>query len=186
MSFIKSLAFTVAYLIYFLLGNLKARCFCRKVSVLSQISPKAKFEKGIRSIGAVVIGARARIGRGSYVRSGVLGHVNIGRYCSISHGVCLGLAEHDHSAVTMSPELAQLRYGDASRANVPSVACILGDGCWIGANVVIRQGVTVGEGAVIGAGSVVTSNVPAFEIWGGVPARLIRRRSIRESNKSWD
>lgn len=37
-------------------------------------------------------------------------------------------------------------------------------------NAVVLPGVTVGENAVIGAGAVVTKDVPAFEVWGGVPA----------------
>lgn len=41
----------------------------------------------------------------------------------------------------------------------------------IGGGVTILPGVTIGVGAVIGAGAVVTRNVPAEEIWFGVPAR---------------
>ncbi len=37
-------------------------------------------------------------------------------------------------------------------------------------NAVVLPGVTIGENAVIGAGAVVVNDVPAFEVWGGVPA----------------
>lgn len=37
-------------------------------------------------------------------------------------------------------------------------------------NAVVLPGVTIGENAVIGAAAVVTKDVPAFEVWGGVPA----------------
>lgn len=37
----------------------------------------------------------------------------------------------------------------------------------------ILPGVTVGENAVVAAGAVVGKDVPAYEIWGGVPARKI-------------
>jgi len=47
---------------------------------------------------------------------------------------------------------------------------------WIGANCIITSGVTIGEGAVIAAGSVVTKDLNAFGIYGGVPAKLIRKR----------
>jgi acetyltransferase-like isoleucine patch superfamily enzyme len=47
---------------------------------------------------------------------------------------------------------------------------------WIGANCIITAGVYIGEGAVIAAGSVVTKNVPAWSVYGGVPAKLIRMR----------
>lgn len=53
----------------------------------------------------------------------------------------------------------------------------IGDDVWIGANCMILPGVSIGEGAVIAAGSVVTKDVGPFTIVGGVPARLIRRRS---------
>jgi acetyltransferase-like isoleucine patch superfamily enzyme len=49
---------------------------------------------------------------------------------------------------------------------------------WIGANCIILPGITVGEGAVIGAGSVVTKSVPPWTIVAGVPARIVRKRSL--------
>lgn len=49
----------------------------------------------------------------------------------------------------------------------------IGNGVWLASNVTILKGVEIGDGAVIAANSVVNSNVPAFEIWGGSPARKI-------------
>jgi len=37
------------------------------------------------------------------------------------------------------------------------------------------KGVTVGARSVIGAGAIVTKSVPPGEIWGGNPAKLIRK-----------
>ena len=37
---------------------------------------------------------------------------------------------------------------------------VIGDGCWIGANVTVLPGVTIGRGSVIGAGSVVNKDIP--------------------------
>jgi len=44
-------------------------------------------------------------------------------------------------------------------------------GASIGANVTILPGIVVGEYAFIGAGSVITSNVPAYTLYYGNPAR---------------
>jgi len=50
------------------------------------------------------------------------------------------------------------------------------DGVDLGVGSILLPGVRVGEGAVIGAGSVVTHDVPAYEVWAGAPARLLRKR----------
>jgi acetyltransferase-like isoleucine patch superfamily enzyme len=47
---------------------------------------------------------------------------------------------------------------------------------WIGANCIILPGVSIGEGAIVAAGSVVTKDVPAFNIYAGVPAKKIKQR----------
>ena len=47
---------------------------------------------------------------------------------------------------------------------------------WIGAHSIILRGVTIGEGAIIMAGSVVTKDVPAYAVYGGVPAHLVKMR----------
>ena len=55
---------------------------------------------------------------------------------------------------------------------------IIHDGCWIGACSTILGGVTIGTGSIIAAGSVVTRNVPSNEMWGGVPAKFIKRLDV--------
>ena len=67
---------------------------------------------------------------------------------------------------------------------------VIGNDVWIGANVCIKSGVTIGDGAVIGMGAVVTNNVGPYEIWAGVPAKLIRKRFDDETiqnliNSEW-
>jgi len=51
---------------------------------------------------------------------------------------------------------------------------LIGHNVWIGCHVTILPGVTIGDNAIIGAGTVVTKDVPAAEVWGGVPANRIR------------
>nr|WP_315861461.1 DapH/DapD/GlmU-related protein [Stieleria tagensis] len=52
----------------------------------------------------------------------------------------------------------------------------IGADAWIGYGAIIMEGVEVGDGAIVAAGAVVTKDVPPYTVWGGVPARMIRRR----------
>lgn len=58
-----------------------------------------------------------------------------------------------------------------------SAPIIIGSDVWLGCNVIVLKGVIISEGSVVGAGSVVTKSIPPFEIWGGVPARFLRKRT---------
>ncbi len=58
------------------------------------------------------------------------------------------------------------------RVNKPVV---IEENVFIGAHSTILKGVTIGKNAIIGAGSIVTRNIPENEIWGGNPAKVIRK-----------
>ena len=53
----------------------------------------------------------------------------------------------------------------------------IGHHVWIGTGAMVLPGVEIGDGAVVAAGAVVTRDIPPYEVWGGVPARFIRKRS---------
>lgn len=57
----------------------------------------------------------------------------------------------------------------------------IGSGCWFGANVTVCPGVTIGDGCVIGAGSVVTRNIPANTFAVGVPCKVVRELTEKDS-----
>lgn len=64
----------------------------------------------------------------------------------------------------------------ASGGNIGKFApVIIGKKAFIGGLSVILKGVTVGEGSIVAMGSVVTKSIPPHEIWGGVPARFIKK-----------
>jgi len=52
----------------------------------------------------------------------------------------------------------------------------IGDGVWIGTKSIILDGVNIGKNSIVAAGSVVTKDIPENSIFGGVPAKLIRKR----------
>jgi galactoside O-acetyltransferase len=59
---------------------------------------------------------------------------------------------------------------------------IIGNDCWIGANAVIARNVKIGDHSIVAAGAVVTKDVEPFAIVGGVPAKLIRKRTLLKKN----
>jgi acetyltransferase-like isoleucine patch superfamily enzyme len=70
-------------------------------------------------------------------------------------------------------------FDDAARAvleqGITRVGAVsIGDGAWLGENVVVGPGVTIGCGAVVGANSVVLDDVPDHGVAVGAPARVVR------------
>lgn len=55
----------------------------------------------------------------------------------------------------------------------------IGDYVFIGPRAILLPNIKIGTGAVVAAGAVVTRDVPDFEVWGGVPARKISDRRIK-------
>lgn len=51
----------------------------------------------------------------------------------------------------------------------------IGDDVWVGSNCIILGGTKIGNGAVISAGSIVKGTIPPKSIYGGNPAKLIKR-----------
>lgn len=60
----------------------------------------------------------------------------------------------------------------------------VGSNCWIAGNVTICGGVTIGEGCVIGAGSVVTRDIPPNSFAVGVPCKVVREITEKDSLKN--
>lgn len=58
---------------------------------------------------------------------------------------------------------------------IRKIPVLIKTGAFIGANCTILKGVTIGQNSIIGACSVVTKCVPKNEVWGGNPAKYIRK-----------
>jgi acetyltransferase-like isoleucine patch superfamily enzyme len=58
---------------------------------------------------------------------------------------------------------------------------LIGRGSWIAAHVAITAGVKVGAGVIIASNAAVTQSIPDNEIFGGVPARYISKRTDNPS-----
>ena len=115
----------------------------------------------------------------------------IGKFCQFAHGlrIVTSSANHDMSGFSTYP-FDNFRMGaemtpDAIEAlfHIPGRKgdTVIGNDVWTGMNAIIMPGVTIGDGAIIAAGSVVASNIPAYHIAGGNPAKPLRPRFDAET-----
>ena len=112
----------------------------------------------------------------------IMQNTTIGKYCSISHDVVIGLGAHPLNIFTTSPIFyrkenplkVQLINKDLDFIETKPI--FIENDVWIGARVIIMDGLTIGNGAVIAAGAIVTKDVPPYAIVGGVPAKIIKYR----------
>lgn len=91
----------------------------------------------------------------------------IGRHVDIASDVMIYNSEHDINSEDFAPITAPVKIGDY---------------VFIGPRVIILPGVTIGKGAVVAAGAVVTHDIGEFAIVGGVPAKVIGERKIKDLN----
>lgn len=61
---------------------------------------------------------------------------------------------------------------------------IIEDDVYIGANAVVIESVCIGTGSVVAAGSVVTKDVPANTVVGGSPARVLKQKDRKTTDKT--
>jgi acetyltransferase-like isoleucine patch superfamily enzyme len=115
--------------------------------------------------GTVILGTRSSVGDYSVINA--VERVSIGDYVLIAPGCHITDANHG-----IAPGV---RIREQRRTTAPVT---IHDDVWIGAGAKVLSGVTIGCGAVVAAGAVVTKDVPANAIVGGVPARVLRWRTI--------
>lgn len=114
--------------------------------------------------GGLEIGDRVVIGTGANIRAAG-GAIHIGAAALLGQNVSLIAANH---AVTRT-----VPYRDAPW-DKGNTGIHIGENVWIGAGATVLPGVSIGPHAVVAAGAVVTKDIPAGEIWGGVPAQRIK------------
>lgn len=60
---------------------------------------------------------------------------------------------------------------------------VIGEGSWLGTNVVVVGNVRIGKHCVIGANSVVTKEIPDYSVAAGIPCKVIKRYDFEK--KEW-
>jgi acetyltransferase-like isoleucine patch superfamily enzyme len=113
--------------------------------------------------GNISIGSRAFINRNVTIVS--VESIVIGDDVLLGDGV--SIYDHDHGT-----NKSGIAYGKQSLITAPVV---LKNNVWVGCHSVVLSGVVIGDGCIIAAGSVVTKSIPAGELWGGVPAKFLKK-----------
>lgn len=108
------------------------------------------------------IGHDSLIGYGSFLDGRA--PLTIGNHSSLASEVMIYNDEHNLNSASFENSFGPVTIGDY---------------VFIGPRAIILPGVTIGNGAVVAAGAVVTKDIPDFEIWGGVPAKKISDRQIK-------
>jgi len=92
--------------------------------------------------------------------------IRIGSDCLIASNVCL----FDSAGHASDPELRRQGMPPADNQVRPIT---IEDNVWIGRRAIIFPGVTIGEGSIVSAGAVVMSDVPAYTVVVGNPAKKV-------------
>ena len=129
-------------------------------------------------IGDVAIGEQASIwygcvlrGDGNFIRVGARTNIQDGTIVHVNH-------EREGAAGTRTIIGADVTIGHMALIH----ACTLEDGCFIGMQACVMDGAVVESGAMVAAGALVTpgKRVKRGELWGGRPARLMRKLTEAE------
>lgn len=86
--------------------------------------------------------------------------ISIGPKVYITHGCTILTHFLDTSKIKTSFTFGQVK---------------LEENCFLGCNTVICAPITIGKNSIVAAGSVVTKDIPENELWGGVPAKFIKK-----------
>ena len=101
-----------------------------------------------------------------------LGHLTIGRYCSLANPSII-LGNHKTRSASTYPFMSLWFEWPGTTAGLKDHTArdvVIGNDVWIGHQAIILPGSTIGSGAVIGAGSTVRGVIPPYAICIGNPA----------------
>lgn len=91
--------------------------------------------------------------------------ISIGNHVDIASAVMIYNGKHDYESEDFRPQFSPVTIEDY---------------VFIGPRAIIQPGVTIGKGAIVAAGAVVAKDVAPYAIVGGVPAKIIGERKLKD------
>lgn len=167
--------------------------FGKKVSCGKNLNLMSNSYINALSINGVLIGDNFTLGKYSIIEcTGVLRNIGnslkIGNNVGINHYCFIGVRGDIiiGDNVIFGPRVSIFSENhNFDRLDIPikeqgvtKSTTVIGNDVWIGAGVNIMSGVTIGNGVVIAAGAVVTKDIQDFAIVAGIPAKIIKMRSL--------
>tara|TARA_R110000764_G_scaffold126511_1_gene214119 strand:- start:5826 stop:6359 length:534 start_codon:yes stop_codon:yes gene_type:complete len=121
----------------------------------------------------IVIGDNFYIGRYSQIECNTTigDNVIIGNFAAL-----VGKYDHNYKQIGVPIRLSsQIRSCDYNWLGVDSEV-VIEDDVWLGYGVIVISGVRICKGSIVAAGSIVTKDIEPYSIYGGNPARFIKKR----------
>lgn len=115
--------------------------------------------------------------------------VVIGKFCSIAKNIKVFIGANHRTDFASTYPFGHLKRNQSKKIiKTPAILghpssngdVIIGNDVYIGFNATIMSGIKIGHGSVIAANSHVSKNIPPYEIWGGNPAKRIKKRFSNE------
>jgi len=132
--------------------------------------------------GIISIGHNTKIQRSVYVGNG--NHIEIGDNCLINESVRLDNVSIGNNVMIARESIVLGKMHESANPGIPMTSqgvkdvekTHIEDDVWLGLRVIVMPGVRIRTGCIIAAGGVVTKDTEPYGIYGGVPAKLIKKR----------
>lgn len=158
-SVVQATAFRCSFTTWYRYRVFILRLFGAKVHITAHIRRTARFECPWN----VSIGANTAVGDHAILYA--LGPIIIGRRVSVSQYSHLCAGTHDFTKADLPLIRPPIR---------------LEDDAWLGADTFVGPGVVMHQGALLGARGAAFKDLEAWHVYGGNPARLLRRREAMQ------
>lgn len=138
--------------------------YVSKCLKIIKYNSKSKFQNNIYISNGknIKIGNNCQINENVFIQS-----VKIGDNVMIAPGVAILSSKHNTERIDIPMNM---------QGELTDISPEIKDDVWIGRNAIIMPGIIINKGSIIAAGAVVTKDTVEYSVYGGIPAKLIKKR----------